>query len=220
MRGGDPPPPTISTPASRTAFSFCILLPWHPLLCWHWNAIISSTALRGATRSCSQCVSQILGFAYQGHRSVLQCVSPRIPKMFLAYHCASVRRRVSVCRMIGFGQTSCALVFPTRVPGFVLPPFVGAFPCSSQDSFPNVQRVSVFATQMCRVYPCVSPRFSGADLWVLPCTRADSLVQQRCGGGGGGANGTSRHIQHSPNTPTTGLRERGNDTSRSTGRSG
>ena len=39
-------------------------------------------------------------------------------------------------------------------------------------------------------------------------------------GGGGGANGTSRHIQHSPGTPTTGLRERGNDTSRSTGRSG
>ena len=28
------------------------------------------------------------------------------------------------------------------------------------------------------------------------------------------------HIQHSPITPTTGLRERGNDTSRSTGRSG
>ena len=40
------------------------------------------------------------------------------------------------------------------------------------------------------------------------------------GGGGGGANGTSRHIQHSPNTPTTGLRERRNDTSGSTGRSG
>ena len=33
--------------------------------------------------------------------------------------------------------------------------------------------------------------------------------------GGGGC-----HIQHSPGTPTTGLRERGNDTSRSTGRSG
>ena len=32
--------------------------------------------------------------------------------------------------------------------------------------------------------------------------------------------GTSRHIQHSPGTPTTGLRERGNDTGRSTGRSG
>ena len=31
---------------------------------------------------------------------------------------------------------------------------------------------------------------------------------------------TSRHIQHSPGTPTTGLHERGNDTSRSTGRSG
>ena len=31
--------------------------------------------------------------------------------------------------------------------------------------------------------------------------------------------GTSCHIQHSPNTPTTGLRERRNDTSKSTGRS-
>ena len=31
---------------------------------------------------------------------------------------------------------------------------------------------------------------------------------------------TPCHIQHSPNTPTTGLRERGNDTSKSTGRSG
>ena len=39
-------------------------------------------------------------------------------------------------------------------------------------------------------------------------------------GGGGGANGTSCHIQHSPGTPTMGLRERGNDTSKSTGRSG
>ena len=28
------------------------------------------------------------------------------------------------------------------------------------------------------------------------------------------------HIQHSPSTPTTGLHERGNDTSKSTGRSG
>ena len=34
------------------------------------------------------------------------------------------------------------------------------------------------------------------------------------------ANGTPRHIQHSPGTPTTGLRERGNDASKSTGRSG
>ena len=37
---------------------------------------------------------------------------------------------------------------------------------------------------------------------------------------GGGADGTSRHIRHSPGTPTTGLRERGNNTRRSTGRSG
>ena len=34
------------------------------------------------------------------------------------------------------------------------------------------------------------------------------------------ANGTPCHIPHSPNTPTTGLPERGNDTSKSTGRSG
>ena len=34
------------------------------------------------------------------------------------------------------------------------------------------------------------------------------------------ANGTACHIQYSPNTPTTGLRERGSDTSKSTGRSG
>ena len=34
------------------------------------------------------------------------------------------------------------------------------------------------------------------------------------------ANGTPCHIQHSPNTPTTGLCECGNDTSKSTGRSG
>ena len=38
--------------------------------------------------------------------------------------------------------------------------------------------------------------------------------------GGVPPNGTPCHIQHSPGTPTTGLRERGNDTSRSTGRSG
>ena len=43
------------------------------------------------------------------------------------------------------------------------------------------------------------------------------------GGGGGVVVACTRwrwHIQHSPNTPTTGLRERGNDTSKSTGRSG
>ena len=37
---------------------------------------------------------------------------------------------------------------------------------------------------------------------------------------GPAADGTPCHIQHSPNTPTTGLRGRGNDTSKSTGRSG
>ena len=44
------------------------------------------------------------------------------------------------------------------------------------------------------------------------------MQPHKLGSGGGGC--TSRHIQHSPGTPTTGLRERGNDTSRSTGRSG
>ena len=56
-------------------------------------------------------------------------------------------------------------------------------------------------------------------MWSCRCYR-------ELGGGGGGvvfngrANGTSRHIQHSPGTPTTGLRERGNDTSGNAGRSG
>ena len=36
----------------------------------------------------------------------------------------------------------------------------------------------------------------------------------------GAANGTSRHIQHSPSTPTIRLPESGNDTGRSTGRNG
>ena len=48
------------------------------------------------------------------------------------------------------------------------------------------------------------------------------MCDQPLGGGGGHrrTNGTPCHIQHSPGTPTTGLRERGNDTGRSTGRSG
>ena len=55
--------------------------------------------------------------------------------------------------------------------------------------------------------------------------RRGAFSWSRSGGPGGGggaiqANGTSRHIQHSPGTPTAGLRERGNDTRRSTGRSG
>ena len=49
-------------------------------------------------------------------------------------------------------------------------------------------------------------------------TVADARPWGGLGGGGGGH--VTCHIQHSPNTPTTGLRERGNDTSRSTGRSG
>ena len=42
------------------------------------------------------------------------------------------------------------------------------------------------------------------------------LLQNQEGGGGHG----TRRNQHSPSTPTTGLRERRNDTSMSTGRSG
>ena len=60
-------------------------------------------------------------------------------------------------------------------------------------------------------------------LRLVLAVRGDSGWAQAGRPGGGGrwhANGTSRHIQHSPSTPTTGLRERGNDTSRSTGRSG
>ena len=53
-----------------------------------------------------------------------------------------------------------------------------------------------------------------------PPTRVTWQQFPRGVGGRRRANGTSRHIQHSPGTPTTGLRERGNDTSRSTGRSG
>ena len=52
------------------------------------------------------------------------------------------------------------------------------------------------------------------------CLCARSNWGQWGRGGGGGQAGTPCHNQHSPSTPTTGLRERGNDTSRSTGRSG
>ena len=51
-------------------------------------------------------------------------------------------------------------------------------------------------------------------LWEPRHGRGYALNAQAAGLQGGG------HIQHSPNTPTTGLRDRGNDTSRSTGRSG
>ena len=48
-----------------------------------------------------------------------------------------------------------------------------------------------------------------------PTTTSTNPVRQLLG-----ALTRKRHIQHSPSTPTTGLHERGNDTSRSTGRSG
>ena len=60
----------------------------------------------------------------------------------------------------------------------------------------------------------------GPHLWPLQC-RTRPLVGAEGGGGGWGeAPKMVCHIQHSPNTPTTGLRERRNDTSKSTGRSG
>ena len=55
--------------------------------------------------------------------------------------------------------------------------------------------------------------------WVVLKARL-FLTTQHHREGGGSPHGTPCHIQHSPNTPTTGLRERGNDTSKSTGRSG
>ena len=49
---------------------------------------------------------------------------------------------------------------------------------------------------------------------------AGAVPKRLLGLGSAGQGGGGGHIQHSPNTPTTGLRERGNDTSKSTGRSG
>ena len=48
---------------------------------------------------------------------------------------------------------------------------------------------------------------------------AQPPIRQLLGAADAQTNGTSHHMQHSPGT-TTGLRERGNDTSKSTGRSG
>ena len=52
-----------------------------------------------------------------------------------------------------------------------------------------------------------------------PC-RVSRIARALALGRGGVPHSAPCHIQHSPNTPTTGLRERGNDTSKSTGRSG
>ena len=56
-----------------------------------------------------------------------------------------------------------------------------------------------------------TPLSESPQAWVSS-TSGHSLAGTLQGGGGSS--------QHSPNTPTTGLRERGNDASRSTGRSG
>ena len=52
-----------------------------------------------------------------------------------------------------------------------------------------------------------------------PATTSTSSIRQRLGAADT-QTAQPCHIQHSPGTPTTGLRERGNDTSGSTGRSG
>ena len=59
---------------------------------------------------------------------------------------------------------------------------------------------------------------TGIPFWCAPDARAR---QHCCAQGPPVAGHRAQHAtQHSPNTPTTGLRERGNDTSKSTGRSG
>ena len=61
------------------------------------------------------------------------------------------------------------------------------------------------------------PQWGGGG-GVRPCPNVippTQTIRLQAGGAGEG-----HHIQHSPNTPTTALRERGNDTSKSTGRSG
>ena len=52
-----------------------------------------------------------------------------------------------------------------------------------------------------------------------PATTSTSSIRQLLGAADT-QTAHQRHIQHSPNTPTTGLHKRGNDTSKSTGRSG
>ena len=63
----------------------------------------------------------------------------------------------------------------------------------------------------CHSCPCASPPPQGIAWWPVDTNYWAPLTRKRH---------IPRHIQHSPGTPTTGLRERGNDTSRSTGRSG
>ena len=54
---------------------------------------------------------------------------------------------------------------------------------------------------------------------MTPATTSTSSIRQLLGAADA-QTAYPCHIQHSPNTPTTGLRKRGNDTSKSTGRSG
>ena len=66
---------------------------------------------------------------------------------------------------------------------------------------------------------CGQRRVGSKNSQTTPATTSTSSIRQLLGAADT-QNGTPCHIQHSPNTPNTGLRERGNDTSRSTGRSG
>ena len=59
----------------------------------------------------------------------------------------------------------------------------------------------------------------GGGAVVTPATTSTSSIRQLLGAADA-QTAHQCHIQHSPSTPTTGLRERGNDTSKSTGRSG
>ena len=67
--------------------------------------------------------------------------------------------------------------------------------------------------------PSFSPKGGGGGGGNNPATTSTSSIRQLLGAADT-QTAHQCHIQHSPNTPTTGLRERGNDTSKSTGRSG
>ena len=65
---------------------------------------------------------------------------------------------------------------------------------------------------------CGQRRVDSKNSQTTPATTSTSSIRQFLGAAD--TQTAPCHIQHSPNTPTTGLCERGKDTSRSTGRSG
>ena len=80
---------------------------------------------------------------------------------------------------------------------------------------------------MCRAFkrPSSGRPNARAEAWPLRGPYGPRQASPDGGGGGlhqllGAADAQTARNQHSPGTPTTGLREHGNDTSRSTGRSG